>query len=99
MVSLFIKLKIYCIDIQDVGTDTFICFQTDVVIKAGTLPVFPKLLRHHRSNIVKEAAWTISNITAGNVEQIQSVIEFGLIRPICEVLEKVNFITCFHLCY
>ena len=63
--------------------------QTDVVIKAGALPVFPKLLKHHRNNIVKEAAWTISNITAGNVDQIQSVIDCGLIGPICEVLDKV----------
>lgn len=64
--------------------------QTDVVIKAGALPVFPKLLKHQKSNIVKEAAWTISNITAGNVDQIQAVIENGLIPPIAEVLSKVS---------
>lgn len=65
-------------------------WQTDVVIKAGALPVFPKLLRHQRNNIVKEAAWTISNITAGNVDQIQAVIDSLLIGPICEVLDKVH---------
>lgn len=62
-----------------------------MVIKAGALPVFPKLLRHTRNNIVKEAAWTISNITAGNVDQIQAVIDCGLIGPICEVLDKVTY--------
>ena len=30
--------------------------------------------------MVKEAAWTLSNITAGPAEQIQAVIESGLIE-------------------
>lgn len=39
--------------------------QTDTVLNAGALDVMPKLLQHPRLNIVKEAAWTISNVTAG----------------------------------
>lgn len=39
--------------------------QTDTVLNAGALNVMPKLLQHPRLNIVKEAAWTISNVTAG----------------------------------
>ena len=35
------------------------------------VPVFAKLLQHPKMNIVKEAAWTVSNITAGNHTQIQ----------------------------
>lgn len=50
-----------------------------------------KLLKSSRNNIVKEAAWTISNITAGNSGQIQLVIEAGLFEDICEVLQHGEF--------
>lgn len=46
-----------------------------------------KLLKSSKTNIVKEAAWTISNITAGNAGQIQYVIDEGLFEDICEVLQ------------
>lgn len=46
-----------------------------------------KLLHSSRNNIVKEAAWTISNITAGNPHQIAAVIEEGLFEDVCEVLK------------
>lgn len=52
-------------------------FQTDAVIAAGGLPKLGLLLQHSKNNIVKEAAWTISNITAGNQKQIQAVIDAG----------------------
>lgn len=50
-----------------------------------------KLLRSPRNNIVKEAAWTISNITAGNATQIQFVIDEGLFEDVCEVLQGGEF--------
>jgi len=43
-----------------------------------------------RSNIVKEAAWTISNITAGNPEQIQMVIDSNILPALLEVLVRVK---------
>lgn len=48
------------------------------------------MLRHSRLNIVKEAAWTISNITAGNSGQIQKVLEAGLMEPLLHVLQTVS---------
>lgn len=51
--------------------------QTDAVIAAGGLPKLAVLLQHPKNNIVKEAAWTISNITAGNHAQIQAVMDAG----------------------
>lgn len=42
-----------------------------------------------RSNVVKEAAWTISNVTAGNPEQIQLVIEANILPTLVEVLIRV----------
>lgn len=50
-----------------------------------------KLLSSPRNNIVKEAAWTISNITAGNAAQIQVVIDSGLFEDICQVLLNGEF--------
>ena len=42
-----------------------------VTFVSQAVPVFAKLLQHPKMNIVKEAAWTVSNITAGNHTQIQ----------------------------
>lgn len=64
--------------------------QTDAVISAGGLPHLGALLRHHRVNIVKEAAWAISNITAGNMDQIQHVINADLVPPLINVLQFVS---------
>lgn len=49
------------------------------------------LLKHNRLNIVKEAAWTISNITAGNQEQVQIVINCGILAPLLNVLQTGDF--------
>merc|ERR1711874_796307 len=60
--------------------------QTDSVLAAMAVPGFAKLLQHPKMNIVKEAAWTISNITAGNHNQIQVVIEAGVLTPLSDIL-------------
>jgi importin subunit alpha-2 len=49
-----------------------------------------ELLKHSRLNIVKEAAWTVSNITAGNMDQIQEVINAGVLEPLVQVLASVS---------
>lgn len=64
--------------------------QTDAIISAGGLQHLGLLLQHHRTNIIKEAAWTLSNITAGNMEQIQHVINAGLLPPLIHVLQSVR---------
>lgn len=50
-----------------------------------------KLLKNQKNNIVKEAAWTISNITAGNTAQIQHVIDAGIFENINYVLQNGEF--------
>lgn len=50
-----------------------------------------KLLKNSRNNIVKEAAWTISNITAGNAQQIQAVIDANIFEELTKVLETGDF--------
>uniref|UniRef100_A0A8C5IQ90 Importin subunit alpha n=1 Tax=Junco hyemalis TaxID=40217 RepID=A0A8C5IQ90_JUNHY len=54
------------------GTDQ----QTQEALDAGVLTVLPRLLRHSKSGIQKEAAWTLSNIAAGPSYQIQ-VLKLG----------------------
>jgi len=38
----------------------------------------------------QEAAWTISNITAGQPHQIQCVVDAGLIPGVVDIMIKVN---------
>jgi importin subunit alpha-2 len=64
--------------------------QTDAVLKADALPRLKKLLHSDKSNLVKEAAWTISNVVAGTPEQIQKVIDADLLPDIINVLLKVR---------
>ena len=60
-----------------------------MVVKAGALEIFPSLLAHQKPNIVKEAAWTISNVAAGNQDQIQAIIDANILPPLLNVLNKV----------
>ncbi|XP_004405954.1 PREDICTED: importin subunit alpha-2 [Odobenus rosmarus divergens] len=71
------------------GTDE----QTQVVIDAGALAVFPSLLTNPKTNIQKEATWTMSNITAGRQDQIQQVVNHGLVPFLVGVLSKADFKT------
>lgn len=67
------------------GTDE----QTQAVLDSGALTMFPQLLRHKKANIQKEAAWTLSNITAGKDSQIQEVINAGLVPYLVDMLVRV----------
>jgi len=49
------------------------------------------LLSHSKKGIRKEACWTISNVTAGNRQQIQEVINHGLIPPLIHLLQTADF--------
>lgn len=67
-------------------------YQTQAIINYGALPCLLNLLtNNHKKSIKKEACWTISNITAGNKEQIQSVIEAELISPLVTLLQTAEF--------
>ncbi|GMI28187.1 hypothetical protein TeGR_g10133, partial [Tetraparma gracilis] len=49
------------------------------------------LLSSHKKGIRKEACWTISNITAGTDEQIQSVIAANIIPQLIQLLRNAEF--------
>ncbi|KAK3036752.1 hypothetical protein RJ639_029717 [Escallonia herrerae] len=66
--------------------------QTQFVINHQALPCLHNLLtNNYKKSIKKEACWTISNITAGNKDQIQAVIEAGLISPLVVLLQNAEF--------
>jgi importin subunit alpha-6/7 len=57
------------------------------------------LLSSSKEAIRKEACWTISNITAGNYNQIQSVIDVNLIPPLINLLQHGEFKTKKEACW
>ena len=68
----------------------FLVPQTDAVLAAGVLPQYSRLLVSPHHNLRKEVSWAISNITAGNKDQIQQVIDGGLLPHLVEVLGQVS---------
>ncbi|KAJ4822885.1 hypothetical protein Tsubulata_048607, partial [Turnera subulata] len=66
--------------------------QTQHMIDSQALPcLFQLLTNNYKKSIKKEACWTISNITAGNVGQIQAVFEAGIIAPLVQLLQNAEF--------
>lgn len=55
------------------------------------LPLLTKLLRSQKSNIVKEAAWTVSNIAAGTIDQITEILQAGIVPLLVNVLRSGEF--------
>jgi importin subunit alpha-2 len=61
--------------------------QTDRVLSAGpVIQTLGRLLKSPKVNISKEAAWAISNITAGTVHQINAVIKGQLVPILISVM-------------
>ncbi|KAI4349915.1 hypothetical protein L6164_010457 [Bauhinia variegata] len=66
--------------------------QTQVIINHQALPCLLSLLTNNfKKSVKKEACWTISNITAGNKQQIQAVIEANIIGPLVLLLQNAEF--------
>lgn len=65
----------------------------DVVLNCSALPCLLHLLSSPKESIRKEACWTVSNITAGNRAQIQSVIDADIVPVLIEILQKAEFRT------
>ena len=61
---------------------------TEVVIECMAVPFLRRLIGHHHREIQKEACWTLSNIAAGTISQIQAVIDCGAIPPLVELVSK-----------
>jgi hypothetical protein len=53
---------------------------TEVILECGAVPRLKELITHSNREIQKEACWTLSNIAAGTIDQIQAVIDSGCSR-------------------
>jgi hypothetical protein len=62
--------------------------QTQVIINFSALPCLLGLLASPKKGIRKEACWTISNITAGNRDQIQVGVAESVVRHCGVVFQK-----------
>jgi importin subunit alpha-6/7 len=67
-------------------------YQTQIIINCGALKSLLGLLQgDYKKSIKKEACWTISNITAGNKDQIQGIIEESIVPPLVHLLANAEF--------
>jgi len=61
-------------------------------VKSDALSHLAKLLVSVKPNVVKEAAWAVSNIAAGTVDQINQVVDAGIVPLLINVLKHVSFV-------
>lgn len=59
---------------------------TEIILDCGAVPKLKELVTHNNREIQKEACWTLSNIAAGTVDQIQAVIDSGAIPPLVKLV-------------
>jgi len=62
-------------------------------LNCDALAHFQTLLNHHKEKINKEALWFLSNVTAGNQQQVQAVIDAGLVPLVVQHLSRGEFQT------
>eukprot|EP00586_Coscinodiscus_wailesii_P011370 CAMPEP_0172504466 /NCGR_PEP_ID=MMETSP1066-20121228/178970_1 /TAXON_ID=671091 /ORGANISM="Coscinodiscus wailesii, Strain CCMP2513" /LENGTH=878 /DNA_ID=CAMNT_0013280661 /DNA_START=527 /DNA_END=3163 /DNA_ORIENTATION=- len=63
---------------------------TEIILECGAVPRLKELITHGNREIQKEACWTLSNIAAGTVDQIQAVIDSGAIPPLVKLASEPN---------
>ena len=61
---------------------------TQEVVDSGALDIFPKLLGHPNLRIRKEVCWMISNIAAGTLIQVETLIAKGYLPILTEIYKN-----------
>lgn len=69
---------------------SFLTDFTEVILEFNAIPTLKDLITHSNREIQKEACWTLSNIAAGTVDQIQAVIDSGAVIPLVKLVNDVN---------
>jgi len=66
--------------------------ETDAIVNCNALPAMMTLLNHEKTSLRKEVCWAISNIAAGNTEQVQKIIDCqGLLDKLVSLLKTDKF--------
>lgn len=60
---------------------------TQQVVDSGALDIFPKLLGHPNSLVRKEICWMISNIAAGTLLQLETLVSKGYLKTMNQILK------------
>ena len=55
-------------------------------INAGVLNNLNELIYSKKKTIRKEVCWTLSNITAGSVDQIQQCLDLGIVDKLIQIM-------------
>ncbi|CAK9295749.1 unnamed protein product [Gordionus sp. m RMFG-2023] len=58
------------------------------------MSMFPALLKNKSKSIIKETAWTLSNIAAGNKDQIEQIFNMQLVQPMIDIMNKGSGFIC-----
>ena len=67
-------------------------FQTETAIRCGALVALKFMLDNNpKKSIKREVCWTISNITAGTVSQIEEVFKAGVIESLINHMKYAEF--------
>lgn len=64
--------------------------QIQAVIDNNVIPALVELIKNHNNefDIKREGAWAICNaMSGGNAQQIEQLVEFGCVKPLCEILD------------
>ena len=61
-------------------------------MNCGALTSLLAMLNSHKAAIRKEACWTISNITAGNKDQIQACIYANVFQALIQLMAQAEFV-------
>jgi len=77
--------NIVCAECSDDNQGTTTDY-TEVILECDAVPRLKELITHNNREIQKEACWTLSNIAAGTVDQIQAVIDSGSIPPLVKLV-------------
>ena len=64
---------------------------TQLMINVGVLPALSSILTHYKYGVSKDACWAISNITAGNQDQIDSVINANIVPPLILLVSNAKY--------
>jgi hypothetical protein len=78
--------NIVCAECSDDNNHSSTTDYTEVILECSAVPRLKELVTHSNREIQKEACWTLSNIAAGTVDQIQAVIESGAIPPLVKLV-------------